>query len=150
MSGLNGNGTQVTRKERVFKIRDERGRQLQPIPLCVIAPHERTAMRNHNQTLLQLNHRGGLTPKEALHVLLDLPMSSSTESQLIQNATTGEADRHLRDLVRTMYRSIRAAEDAQQCDHPKEPPTDIFHGVGRCPKCGQMIALTKDDEERKE
>ena len=39
------------------------------IPWAMIAPHERQALRNHDQTLKRLAERGGLSPREAVCVL---------------------------------------------------------------------------------
>lgn len=41
------------------------------IPWEMIAPHERQAQRNHSQTLKRLAERGGLSPCEAVAVMLD-------------------------------------------------------------------------------
>ena len=41
------------------------------IPWALIAPHEPQAERNHSQSLLTLNGRGGLSPSEAMCVLED-------------------------------------------------------------------------------
>lgn len=38
------------------------------IPWAMIAPYERQALRNHNQTLERLAERGGLSPMEAMAV----------------------------------------------------------------------------------
>lgn len=43
------------------------------IPWSMLAPHEKQALRNHDQTLAGLASRGGLSPCEALAVLEDRP-----------------------------------------------------------------------------
>lgn len=43
------------------------------IPWSVIAPHERQARTNHDQTLERLAQRHGLDPTEAVAVLTDRP-----------------------------------------------------------------------------
>lgn len=42
----------------------------QSIPWEMIAPHEAQALRNHDQTLERLAERGGLSPGEAVDVLM--------------------------------------------------------------------------------
>jgi len=39
------------------------------IPWELVAPHEKQALANHNQTLLRLHERGGLSPQELWHVM---------------------------------------------------------------------------------
>jgi hypothetical protein len=39
------------------------------VPWALVAPHERQAVRNHEQTLERLNQRGGLDPCELVAVL---------------------------------------------------------------------------------
>jgi hypothetical protein len=41
------------------------------VPWDFLAPHEDRALRNHDQTLERLAERGGLSPREALCVVLD-------------------------------------------------------------------------------
>lgn len=41
------------------------------IPWAMLAPHERQALRNHDQTLKRLAERGGLSTCEAMAVLED-------------------------------------------------------------------------------
>ena len=45
------------------------------VPWDLVAPHERQALRNHDQTLERLAERGGLSPAELLAVLEDLAWS---------------------------------------------------------------------------
>lgn len=71
------------------------GNSLPPIPWAVIAPHEAAAQRLHAQSLERLNARGGLTPCEALCVLLDAP----SDERAIFKMTFAEADAALRRLV---------------------------------------------------
>lgn len=130
-------------KEKVFPIMDERGGKLPPVPLRVVVLHEATALKNHHQPLLQLNARGGLTPKEMLHVLLDVRWdNSSVPSKRIQNMTQGEAEREMRELVRSQYRMLIQVDGL--CDHPKELPKDVSHGVRKCHKCGMLVAFVDD------
>ena len=58
-----------------------------PIPWVVIGPHEEQAMKNHDQTLLQLARRGGLSVSEAVAVLEDRPWCAMIEIQAIQRLT---------------------------------------------------------------
>ena len=83
------------------------GNALPPIPWAVIAPHEDSAQRLHQQTLERLNARGGLTPCEALCVLLDVP-SCSDHERAIFKLKLGAADAELRKLVtERMQRAVR-------------------------------------------
>lgn len=50
------------------------GRAITSIPWGVIAPHEEQARRNHDQSLKRLAERGGLSPCEAIAVLLGRPL----------------------------------------------------------------------------
>lgn len=43
------------------------------IPLAMIKPHEKQAVRNHSQSLARLSARGGLSAAEAVAVLEDRP-----------------------------------------------------------------------------
>lgn len=131
-------------KEKIFKIMAERnGIQLKPIPLRVILPHELQARRNHGgQSLIKLDERGGLSPKEALHVLKDIDWYDNDESKRIMLLTCDEADRELRVLVRERYLRLRAEEEGRQfhvaCSHP-ERPKDASRGVVRCQKCRGLV-----------
>lgn len=58
-------------KERMFPILGDD--QITAIPWAVIEPHEPQAGRNHSQTLRGLAGRGGLSPCEAVAVMLDRP-----------------------------------------------------------------------------
>lgn len=132
-------------KEKVFKIQ-ARG-QLPPIPLRIIIPHEAQAQTNHGQSLLQLDQRGGLDPKEALHVLHNLRWHRSAESTRIQQLTMEEANRELRLLVRDRYLAILDEEERRNkpkaCTHP-ERPKDISMGVRKCKNCDGWVAITED------
>ena len=44
------------------------------IPWLMIASHEAQAMKNHGQSLVRLNERGGLSVHEAIAVLQDRPL----------------------------------------------------------------------------
>jgi hypothetical protein len=46
---------------------------IKAIPWAAIASHEAQAQRNHSQTLNRLASRGGLSPCEAVAVMLDQP-----------------------------------------------------------------------------
>lgn len=50
------------------------------IPWAMIAPHERQALRNHDQSLERLAERGGLDCIEALAVLDDKPYAVNNGS----------------------------------------------------------------------
>lgn len=41
------------------------------VPWSLVAPHERQALLNHDQTLARLADRGGLSPSELMAVLED-------------------------------------------------------------------------------
>lgn len=133
-------------KEPVFKIMAGSGRfKLNPIPLRILIPHEKQALTNHGgQSLLQLDMRGGLDPKEALHVLHNLRWDQSAESRRIFRLTIEEADRELRLLVRDRYMAILEEEERTKihkaCTHP-ERPVDISHGVEKCKKCDGWVAI---------
>src|SRR4051812_12591172 len=43
--------------------------KLRSIPWAMIAPHEKQALRNHDQTIQRLAERSGLSPCEALCVM---------------------------------------------------------------------------------
>jgi hypothetical protein len=48
---------------------------LRAIPWSVLEPHEAQAQKNHSQTLKRLASRGGLSPCEAIAIILDRPWS---------------------------------------------------------------------------
>lgn len=54
---------------------------LSNIPMAVIAPHERQALKNHGQSLEKLAYRGGLSADEALAVLEDRSWRQSVSQQ---------------------------------------------------------------------
>lgn len=62
------------------------------VPWELVAPHEKQALANHNQTLLRLHERGGLSPQELWHVLHDKRWHSS-------NITGADAHTWLQQLV---------------------------------------------------
>lgn len=62
--------------ERRFPIQDGPS-----IPWRAIAPHERQALRNHDQSLETLARRGGLSPCEAVAVLEDRKWRSMPEDE---------------------------------------------------------------------
>ena len=131
-------------KETVFKIRSERGDQLQPIPLSVILPHADHAYRIHEQTLFQLDQRGGLTPKEVLHVLKRERWYDSDESHRIIHMTFDEAHREMVLLVRQRYGQLLEEKERHEihkaCTHP-ERPADIRYGIRKCGRCGGNVAM---------
>lgn len=47
------------------------GKRIKRLPWAMIAEHEAQAQYNHGQTLIALNHRGGLCPAEALSIIMD-------------------------------------------------------------------------------
>jgi hypothetical protein len=55
----------------IQRIDDSPVAQPQSIPWDLIAPHERQAELNHDQTLMELARRGGLSVTEALAVIED-------------------------------------------------------------------------------
>lgn len=136
-----------TVQEKVFRIMSERLRPMDPIPLRVILPHVNTAYQNHHQSLGRLNERGGLHPKEALHVLLDLRWDGSEASQRIQYMTTEEADKEVRAIVHERFPKI-LAEDALirermrgRCTHDEPEKLINAQGIRKCPHCGCLVAL---------
>lgn len=140
--------TANTVKEQVFNIMAERGQQRNPIPLRVMLQHAPQAYKNHLQSLGTLNRRGGLSPKEALHVLYDLSWNlSDAESKRIQTITDEEADRELRRVVRESFKKLLEEERVRQasalkCVHGDRPVTmDNAHGARRCPRCKELVAL---------
>lgn len=50
------------------------GKLLKEMPMEMLLPYERTAVRNHGQSLHRINERGGLTASEALLILSQLPI----------------------------------------------------------------------------
>lgn len=135
----------TTQKEYIFPITGERaGTRLKPIPLRVIAPFERRALANYGHTLQSLNDRGGLDPRQALHLVYDLSWRGSAESNRIADMGIEEADRELRAVVRERYaRILRAAEEAglrERCSHDS-PERLGSEGVKKCPKCGCLVNL---------
>lgn len=105
-------------KEAIFHIMGENCRPMKPIPLRVIIGHAAAAYSNHMQTLKRLDERGGLDPREALHVLYDLSWNYSDESHRIQRMSIEEADRELRQVVRDRYPKLLAAEQALTGEKP--------------------------------
>lgn len=134
-----------TWKERGFSIMGERtGTWFKPIPWRIIAAHERQALRNHGgQSLETLHARGGLSSKEALHVLKDLTWYNNEESQRINRLTVDEADRELRNLVTAQFKALLEAERRGQprlaCTHAERPPSVDSRGMEKCPQCGGMV-----------
>lgn len=57
--------------ERMFPILNDQ--VIMAIPWKAIAPHEAQAQRNHSQSLMRLAERGGLSPCEAVAVMMDQP-----------------------------------------------------------------------------
>jgi N-acyl-D-aspartate/D-glutamate deacylase len=51
-------------------------KKLRRIPWDLIAPHEKQAQNNHDQSLKRLAERGGLDPIEAMLVLQDQPLKA--------------------------------------------------------------------------
>ena len=47
------------------------GVQIKEIPMAMLLPHEKQAIRNHGQSLHRLNERGGIDAAEALAILCD-------------------------------------------------------------------------------
>lgn len=153
-SGAKGKQPPKKRKERVFKVMGERaGVQLKPIPLAVLWEHERTAYRNHGQSFEQLDRRGGLTPKEVLHILYDLGWGENIESRRIMLLSNQDAELEMRELVRSRYRKMRRIEEEQaeieyrrtNCNHPHQP-AELGDGVRRCPKCGGWVRAGSEDD----
>lgn len=60
---------------RIMPRRDEKYKVIPQlvleVPMAMLEPHERTALRNHGQTLMRLNERGGLAVSEAIEILED-------------------------------------------------------------------------------
>jgi len=46
---------------------------LRSMPMAMLLPHEKQAIRNHGQTLDRLAERGGMCPSEILSVMDGLP-----------------------------------------------------------------------------
>ena len=51
------------------------------VPLALVSPHERQAVRNHSQSLWTLASRGGLSPRELAAVLADSEQMPSTDEE---------------------------------------------------------------------
>lgn len=49
---------------------------LHQVPMAMLAPHEKQAIRNHGQTLERLAERGGMACSEILAVINGLPWAS--------------------------------------------------------------------------
>jgi hypothetical protein len=47
------------------------GVQIKEMPMAMLLPHEKQAIRNHGQSLHRLNERGGIDAAEALAILQD-------------------------------------------------------------------------------
>lgn len=62
---------------------------LKAIPWSMLEPHEKQALKNHDQTLLRLAERGGLSACEAVAVLEDRPW---------RNMSDVDASRRLHEL----------------------------------------------------
>lgn len=76
----------VTLKARVAELETPRFFPIQDgpaIPWAVIAPHERQAKLNHNQSLKVLAFRGGLCPEEAVAVLEDRPYARMDSAEAL-------------------------------------------------------------------
>lgn len=65
------------------------------IPWSLLTPHEARARANHNQSLVELAERGGLTPLEIMAVLLDWPWHKA------RGYTAETAMRHIRVALDT-------------------------------------------------
>lgn len=76
--------------------------QMNSIPWSAIAPHERYALLNHDQSLEKLAMRGGLSPCEAVAILEDMkyrdrwPKPIHSPEQMVAHNT--EAINRLREL----------------------------------------------------
>lgn len=79
-------------------MRHHRGRGLRSIPMSVIAPDERQALANHDQTLDVLAQRGGLDSSEAVAVL---------EGRRWRKMSALEADARLLELVSARLEAAR-------------------------------------------
>lgn len=56
---------------------------MRTIPWEVLAPHEETAQKNHQQSLERLAHRGGLSASEAVAILEDRPWRRMTSAEAV-------------------------------------------------------------------
>lgn len=56
----------------------------QQVPWDLMILHERQAIKNHSQTLEELNQRGGLSPVELYAVLRDRPFENVKEDEAIE------------------------------------------------------------------
>lgn len=120
--------------ERQFSIMAERtGTWLDPIPWRVIALHENSARRNHGQSLERLQQRGGLTPREALAVLMDAPVAD------FDMLTFDECNRKLREVVAVRVEMLKSMPVEVKCAHGPRPEWLDDRGIQKCPNCGELI-----------
>lgn len=76
--------------ERAFRVMNAPAGCPSYVPWVLLAPHEPQAMRNHGQSLDELNRRGGMDPSEILAVIGD---------RRWQRMDASEAGRELARLV---------------------------------------------------
>ena len=70
-----------------------RGSRIKTLPWDMLSMHEAQAERNHGQTLQRLAERGGLSPQEALAVMLDSGWSA------VRHMKVAEAEDWLLQMV---------------------------------------------------
>jgi hypothetical protein len=68
------------------------------VPWSLMAPHERQANRNHDQTLERLNERGGLAPCEMVAVIEDRPWRKMDDIAAVETLLRHLRNHAVRDL----------------------------------------------------
>lgn len=133
-------------EERVCKMQTERETPMLPIPLRIVMPHAEQALINHQMSLGAFERVGGMTPRQMLHVLLDVPWGYGEDSRRIRDyLTQQEADQEVRAYVRIVYPMMiafeRAALQLPPCTHDVPPPDAAKDatGVHKCPRCGVLM-----------
>lgn len=97
--------------------------QMNSIPWELIAPHERQALRNHDQNLETLASRGGLSPCEAVAILEDAdyrkrwPKPIQSPEEMVAHNT--EAINRLRELCPSND-EVRHSAGKTECDRKEK------------------------------
>jgi hypothetical protein len=87
------------------------------VPWEFLAPHERQALRNHDQSLARLNERGGLSPSEMVRILED-------RSWTMDEACKGTTD----ELEYQDWLKVKAYLEAWEKNHGNLETKEKSHG----------------------
>jgi len=110
------------------------------IPWEIIAPHEKQALYNHDQTLQRLAERGGLCSQEALATLNDEPLFPYFQKLKEQGINDAQAAKLLEEYVKEHWYLPRITElEARAVKAEKERD----HWLERALACGEKYEALK-------